>query len=141
MRRGAPYPGDMTVEIPAKLLPLFTEPNYGSLGTVGPSGAPQVSPMWFEFDAASNTLRFTHTSERQKYRNLQRNPGMSFAIMDPTDPRRYVEVRGRLLEVLPDAGGEYYKHLQERYGFARYDSPDDDVRVVLVMSIEKLVGQ
>ena len=131
----------MTVEIPEKLLPLFTEPNYGTLGTVLPNGAPQVSPMWFEYDAESNTLRFTHTSERQKYRNLQKNPAMSFAIMDPAEPRRYVEVRGRLTEVLPDAGGEYYKHLQERYGFPRYDSPDDDVRVVLVMSIDKLVGQ
>jgi PPOX class probable F420-dependent enzyme len=131
----------MTVEIPEKLLPLFIEPNYGSLGTVLPNGAPQVSPMWFEYDAATGTLRFTHTSERQKYRNLQKNPGMSFAIMDPADPRRYVEARGRLLEVIPDAGGEYYKHLQERYGFKRYDSPDDDVRVILVMSIEKLVGQ
>jgi len=131
----------MTVEIPEKLLPLFTAANYGSLGTVGPTGAPQVSPMWFEYDAATNTLRFTHTSQRQKYRNLQRNPAMSSAIMDPTKPTRYVEARGRLLEVISDAGGEYYKHLQERYGFKRYDSPDDDVRVILVMSIEKLVGQ
>jgi len=131
----------MTVEIPQKLLPLFTAPNYGTLGTVGPKGEPQVSPMWFEFDADSSTLRFTHTSQRQKFRNLQRNPAMSFAIMDPTEPRRYVEVRGRLVEVVSDAGGEYYKHLQERYGFERYDSPDDDVRVILVMSIDKLVGQ
>ena len=131
----------MTVEIPASVLPLLTEPNYGSLGTVGPTGAPQVSPLWFAFDAATNTLRFTHTSQRQKFRNLQRNPAMSFAIMDPKDQRNYVEIRGSLIEVLSDQGGEYYKHLQERYGFARYDSPDDDVRVVLVMSIDKLVGQ
>ena len=131
----------MTVELSPHALRLLTDPNYGSLGTIGPKGDPQVSPMWFEYDADTGTIRFTHTSQRQKYRNLQRNPAMSFAIMDPNDQRHYVEIRGRLLEVIPDAGGEYYKHLQERYGFARYDSPDDDVRVILVMSIEKVVGQ
>ncbi len=48
--------------------------------------------MWHEFDGEH--LRFTHTTKRGKYRNLQQNPAMSYLVFDPADPMIYVEVRG-----------------------------------------------
>jgi hypothetical protein len=56
--------------------------------------------MWFEFDGEH--VRFTHTTRRQKYRNLQHNPSMALSITDPDDVFRYLEVAGRLVEVVPD---------------------------------------
>ncbi len=132
----------MPTEIPADLLPLLTAPNYGALGTIRPDDTVQVNPMWFEHDAAAGTIRFTHTTKRAKYRNLEHNPSMSLSVMDPENPFRYLEVRGRLVEVVPDPEGSFYVRLQNRYGNPSQTPPADSPdRVILVMSIEHTTTQ
>ena len=128
----------MSAEIPAERLHLLTTANFGMLGTIRPDNTVQVNPMWVDLDQPSHTLRFTHTTYRAKYRNLQANPSMSFAIFDPADPEQYLEVRGKLIEVIPDPEGAYYVHLQNRYGNPSDRPPrDKEDRVILVMSVEK----
>jgi PPOX class probable F420-dependent enzyme len=125
------------VEIPAERRRLLTEPNFVMLGTIRPDDTVQVNPMWVHYDEPSHTLRFTHTTYRAKYRNLQRNPSMSVGIFDPDDPEQYLEVRGKLIEVIPDPEGAYYVHLQNRYGDPSDRPPRDKAdRVILVMSID-----
>lgn len=131
----------MTTEIPAERRHLLIDPNFGTLGTIRPDNTAQVNPMWVDWDQPSNTLRFTHTTYRGKYRNLQLNPSMSFAIIDPATPHEYLEVRGRLVETIPDPTGAYYVHLQNRYGDPSDQPPRDKAdRVILVMSIEKAIA-
>jgi PPOX class probable F420-dependent enzyme len=123
--------------IPDDLRPLLENPNYGALGTVRPDGGVQVNPMWFEFDGEH--LLFTHTSKRQKFRNLQANPSMSFMVFDPDEPYVYIEVRGKLVDVEPDPTGAFYVRLGKRYGNAQQEAPPDKAdRVILKMSIEKV---
>lgn len=130
----------MSELIPASLLPLLEGPNYGHLGTIRPDDTVQVNPMWFLFDGES--IRFTHTTTRGKYRNLQYNPSMSLSVSDPDNPFSYVEVRGSLAEVVPDPTGEFYVVLGKRYGNPDQLAPDDSPnRVILVMSIEKVSGR
>jgi len=96
--------------------------------------------MWFEFDGEN--LRFTHTTYRQKYRNLQHNSSMALSIIDPDDPHRYLEVAGRLVETLTDPDGLFYVRLQNRYGNPSSTPPKDKAdRVILVMSIERSTKQ
>ena len=129
------------MDIPAERLHLLTAPNFGTLGTIRPDTTVQVNPMWVDLDVETNTLRFTHTTYRGKYRNLQLNPSMSFAIIDPETPHKYLEVRGRLIETIPDPEGAYYVHLQNRYGNPSDVPPKDKAdRVILVMSIEKAIA-
>ncbi|MCU1404742.1 MAG: class F420-dependent enzyme [Glaciihabitans sp.] len=130
----------MSADIPLDYLPLLTEANYGHLGTVRPDNTVQVNPMWFEFDGEN--IRFTHTTKRAKFRNLQANPSMSLSVIDPQNPFRYLEVRGALLDVLPDPAGEFYVRLGRRYGNAQQQPPADSPdRVILVMSVEKTTKQ
>ena len=126
--------------IPADYRPLLEQPLYAHLGTIRPDGAVQVNPMWFEFDGEH--LLFTHTSTRQKYRNLQRNPSMAVSIVDPDNPLRYLKVRGRLVEARPDPTGSFYVHLHARYrGEESAPPPDAADRVILVMSVERTTKQ
>ena len=126
--------------IPDALRDLLENPNYGALGTVRPDGTVQVNPMWFEFDGEH--VLFTHTTTRQKYRNLQANPSMSLMVFDPEQPYRYLEVRGRLVEEIPDPEGAFYVRFGRRYGNAGQQPPPDRAqRVILKMSIEKAGGQ
>lgn len=94
----------------------------------------QVNPMWFRFDGVN--LRFTHTRTRAKYRNLLTNPTMTVLVVDPENTQRYVEVRGRLVDVVADPAGSYYQRLARHYGKDPTPPPDADERVILVMSLD-----
>jgi hypothetical protein len=50
------------------LRPLCDRPLFASLGTIRPDNTVKVNPMWFEYDGVY--LRFTHTTYRGKFRNL-----------------------------------------------------------------------
>lgn len=125
--------------IPPDLADLLERPIFGSLGTVRPDNTVQVNPMWFEFDGQH--VRFTHTTYRAKYRNLQRNPSMCLLLTDPDEPQRYLEVRGALAEVIPDPEGAFFVRLGQRYGDpATLPPPDSKDRVILVMDIRQARG-
>ncbi|WP_324651493.1 PPOX class F420-dependent oxidoreductase [Georgenia sp. H159] len=125
-------------DIPADLVDLLEHPVVGHLATVRPDGAPQVEPMWFLFDGEH--VRFTHTTTRAKYRNLQHNPRMALTVTDPENPYRFLGLRGRLVATEPDPTGAFYQQLDTRYTGAEHPPPPDSAdRVVLVMSVEKVV--
>ena len=125
--------------IPADLRHLLDLPIYASLGTIRPDDTVQVNPMWFLFDG--ERIRFTHTTKRGKFRNLQHNPSMAISVLDPENPFRYLEVRGRLVEVIPDPEGAFYVELSERYGSGSRVPADKADRVILVMSVERTTRQ
>jgi PPOX class probable F420-dependent enzyme len=124
--------------IPASARELLDTAAIGFLATIRPDGAPQTNPMWFAFDEESGTIRFTHTTKRGKFRNLQANPAMSFCLTEPDNGYRYAEFRGRLAEVIPDPEAEFYQDLMERYGMPRQKSDDAADRVILVMSVDAI---
>ncbi len=74
------------VAIPPGYESLSERPLYGHLATVRPDGTPQVNPMWFAWDG--EVLRFTHTTRRQKYRNIEGQPAVAMSISDPENPYR-----------------------------------------------------
>ncbi len=127
----------MSASIPEDLRPLLDRPLFASLGTVRPDNTVQVNPMWFEYDGEH--LRFTHTTYRGKFRNLQSNPSMSLLVVDDEDPQVYLELRGQLVDVVNDPTGDFYVRLGRRYGNPDQQPPPDKAdRVILVMSIERV---
>jgi PPOX class probable F420-dependent enzyme len=116
--------------VPASHADLLERPLFAHLATVRPDGAPQTSVMWYVWDG--ERVQFTHTSRRQKYRNMQHEPRVAFSVHDPDNPYRYVEVRGTVVSMEPDPGGAFYKSLQHRYG-QDYEITDADVRVIVTV--------
>jgi PPOX class probable F420-dependent enzyme len=117
--------------LPASHADLLERPLFAHLATVRPDGSPQSSVMWFEWDGTH--LRFTHTSARQKFQNLEREPRVAISILDPDDPYRFLEVRGQVASIVPDPDAAFYLSLQQRYGES---FPTDDAAVRVVISIE-----
>ena len=71
--------------------------------------------MWFVWDG--EVLRFTHTSSRQKFKNIAHEPRVAISIADPDDPYRSLEVRGVVEKTEPDDEvASFYQSLQRRYG-------------------------
>jgi PPOX class probable F420-dependent enzyme len=128
------------VAVPAGYDDLLERPLYGHLATTRPDGSVQVSPMWFDWDG--ELLRFAHTTKRQKYRNVQRNPRVAISISDPDNPYRYLEVRGDVERIEPDPAASFFRRIANRYsgdepppdapprGEAPTDAPDWVVIVV-----------
>jgi PPOX class probable F420-dependent enzyme len=86
--------------------------------------------MWFAWDGQH--VRFSHTSARQKYRNLLADGRVSFHVQDPLDAYRTLEVRGSVESIEPDTDVTFYRALQRRYG---HEVPifDAAIRVVIVV--------
>ncbi|VTR77868.1 PPOX class F420-dependent oxidoreductase [Cellulomonas hominis] len=120
-----------TSTLPAGYADLLERPLFAHLATVRPDGSPQSSVMWFVWDG--EVLRFTHTSTRQKFRNIQHEPRVALSVADPDDEYRYLEIRGTVESVeQDDAEASFYRSLQERYGNV-YDITDAEVRVIITV--------
>lgn len=96
-------------------LEILGKKGFAHLASLGPDGEPQSHPVWFDFDAAHGRLLVSTGTDRQKYRNIQRDPRVSVSILDPDDPYRYLEVRGRVVEIEPDPGKDFLDQLARTY--------------------------
>ena len=110
---------------------------FAHVATIRPDGSPQASPMWFVWDGTY--IKFTHATNRQKYRNIRRDPRIAVSITDVDDPYTYAEFRGVVERIEEDPGGAFYETLAKRYGAPR--GYPGDPRVILYMKIEHIAGQ
>lgn len=101
-----------TPEIPESHRDLLGA-QVGVLGTIGVSGRPQLSATWFL--AAGDTVQISLNTSRQKVKNLQADPKVSFLILDPGNPYRYVELRGDA-EISPDDDYAFASQVGAKYG-------------------------
>jgi PPOX class probable F420-dependent enzyme len=120
-----------------KVQKILQSKAFAFLATIGSHGEPQSSPMWFLWDG--EYLKFTHTTNRQKYRNIQRDPRVSISIVDGDDPYLYAEFRGVVERIDEDPDGTFYNVLSDRYESSwRYQG---EPRVILSVKVHHIVGQ
>lgn len=127
----------MASTLPASHADLLEKATFAHLATVRPDGSPQSSVMWFAWD--QKWVRFTHTSTRQKFRNLEHEKRVSFSIADPANPYRFLEVRGVVESIERDPDAEFYRALGRRYGM-EITVLDADVRVIVTVRPTSFVG-
>ncbi len=107
------------ISIPASHLDLLVEANHAVLSTMMPDGTPQSSVVWADYDG-EHVLICT-TRERQKGRNVQSNPKVALLIVDPKDDRRWLAIRGLVVEITEEDAEEILDDLVRRYtGKAHY---------------------
>ena len=121
------------MDVPTSHADLLERPVFAAFATVRPDGAPQVNPMWFVWDAATQSIKLTHTRERHNYRYLQSEPRVALCMTDPDDQYRYLQVRGVVEKVEDDPTGEFYNLLAQRYRGHRVEVRDASVRVILTV--------
>src|SRR5262245_5510374 len=67
----------MPTTIPEQFRDLFTKKAFAHLATVGADGAPQVTPVWVDFDGTH--VRFNTAKGRVKVRNLGHDPRVALS--------------------------------------------------------------
>jgi len=103
----------MSHTIPDKFRDLFNKRAFASLGTVMPDGRPQVTPVWVDFDGEH--VIFNSAKGRQKDRNVRRDPRVALAIVDPDNPYRYLEIRGRVVEITEEGADTHIDKMAKKY--------------------------
>lgn len=103
----------MSQAIPDKYRDLFNKRAFASLGTLMPDGRPQVTPVWVDLDG--DYVIFNSAKGRQKDRNVRRDPRVALAIIDPENPYRYLEIRGRVVEITEDGADANIDKLAKKY--------------------------
>jgi PPOX class probable F420-dependent enzyme len=116
--------------IPEKYFDLFEKRAFASLATLMPDGSPQVTPVWCDYDGGH--VMFNSARGRQKDRNVRRDPRVAMAIIDPENPYRYLEIRGRVVEITEDGAAEHINKMAKKYlGVDKYPyAQPGEVRVL-----------
>jgi PPOX class probable F420-dependent enzyme len=107
--------------IPDKYLDLFDKNKkaFANLATVMPDGTPQVTPVWVDYDG--QYVLVNSARGRQKDKNMKRDSSVALSIMDPENPYRYLEVRGRVAEVTEEGAEDHIDKMANKYiGQERY---------------------
>jgi len=100
--------------IPDKYLDLLQQKKaFASLATTMPDGSPQVTPVWFDYK--DGRIRVNTAKGRVKARNLQSGAPVALAIMDPDNPYRYVQIRGRVEHVTEEGAASHIDSLAKKY--------------------------
>ena len=108
----------MTTTIPDAAKDLLERPVVVSLVTLMPDNQPQATPVWIDYDGTHiivNTAR-----GRQKDRNMEERPQVTVLAIDPDNPYRYLEVRGKVVEITEEGALENINKLAKKY-FGRDD--------------------
>lgn len=103
----------MADAIPEKYLDLFQKKAFANLATLMPDGRPQVTPVWCDFDGANVIVN--SAKGRRKDLNMRADPRVSVAIVDPDNPYRYLEVRGRVAEITEQGADEHINRMAKKY--------------------------
>ncbi len=112
---------------------------FAVLALVRADGTPHATPVWFDWDGANliiNTAR-----GRVKDRILRKHPTVVLAIMDPANPYRYLQIRGRVVRETEQGGYEMICRLNEKYhGKYEYPKRPGEVRVTYKIAPESFSG-
>ncbi|POX56998.1 PPOX class F420-dependent oxidoreductase [Streptomyces sp. Ru71] len=116
---------------------LADGPNFAALTTLMPDGTPQTQVVWLSADG--DRLVINSEVERQKVRNLRRDPRATLMIWKRDNPYVYAEVRGQVVE--EENGPTARAHIDElamKYNGRPY--PQKDIgsdRVILRIAVRR----
>ena len=86
---------------------------FANLATVMANGSPQVTPVWFDYQGGN--IRVNTAKGRVKSRTLKMGAPVALAIMDPDNPYRYIQIRGRVSRAVEAGADAHIDSLAKKY--------------------------
>ena len=104
---------------------------FANLATLMPDGSPQVTPVWF--DRKDGKFRINTAKGRVKARNMQEGAAVALSIMDPDNPYRHIQIRGRVRHTTESGADTHIDALAKKYlGKDKYPwRGQDEVRLLV----------
>lgn len=127
-----------TAEIPASHRDLLEAPGVAVLTTLGASGRPQSTAVWYLLDG--DVIRTSLVTTRQKYTNMVRHPYGTLFLLDPKNPYRTLEVRADA-SFEEDADLALFERVVRHYGQDPETFPGEkEGRVTLVLTPRRVIA-
>jgi PPOX class probable F420-dependent enzyme len=115
-----------------KTIELAQGPNFAVFTTLRPDGHPVSQPMWVDSDGEH--ILINTEPHRRKFRNISNDPRVTVTIWERDNPYHYVEVRGRVTDVITgDRPRAHIDELSELYDGQPYDA--DSIKTERVMLV------
>ena len=114
-----------------KVIKLFSEKNLVFIATVMKDGAPQVSPVWANYEDGYVLI---NTAEgRIKHKNILRDNRVAVSVVSKDNPLDMTTIRGTVDELIPDYDYTHADKLTQQYmGREHYPfKSDDEKRIIL----------
>ena len=121
-----------------KAVKLFQSKNLVFIATIMKDGAPQLSPVWANYE---DGCILVNTAEgRIKHKNIIRDPRVAVSVVANDNPLDMTTIRGKVVEIIPDYE---YKHAdrltlqymgRDHYPFKR----ENEKRIVLKIKPERV---
>ena len=109
----------MAAKIPEQYRDLLEKPIVVGLATMLPNGQPQVTPVWADFDGQH--IRVNTAAGRQKQKDMAARPQVTVLAIDPSNPYRYLEVRGKVAKISKEGADAHIDALAHQYlGVEKY---------------------
>ena len=109
------------------------------LATLMKDGSPQVTPIWFDIEG--DYIRINSAKGRLKDKNMRTRPSVALCIVDPKNPYRYLQIRGKVVEITMDGAEDHIDTLNMKYhGNPHYPSHNPETPRV-IYKIEPLKAQ
>ena len=101
--------------------------SFAHLALVLRDGAPQCTPLWFDYDGTHVIIN--SALGRVKDKSMRHTPHVALAISDPDNPYRYIQIRGKVVEITEEGARNTIDHLSEKYRGTAYDHKENETRV------------
>jgi PPOX class probable F420-dependent enzyme len=126
------------MSLPEDLTALLRQPSPCFLTTLMPDGSPQLTQTWVDTDGEHVIINTVQGF--QKVRNVQRDPRVAVSVADQSRPSRYYAIRGQVIGITTEGGGEHIDTLAQRYLGTPYPwfGGRDQVRVILTIRADKI---
>ena len=114
-----------------KAVRLFSEKNLVYIATIMKDGAPQLSPVWANYEDGHILI---NTAEgRIKHKNVLRDPRVAISVVSKDNPLDMTTIRGTVVELIPDYEYEHADRLTQQYmGREHYPFKRDDERRIIL---------
>ncbi len=120
---------------------LLKEKAYCEIATLMPDGSPQITQIWVDTDG--EYILINSTENRQKTRNVRRDPRVAVNVVDPGNAWRVASIRGRVVDITTDGADAHIDQLAQKYLGVQtypYHNPQE-TRIILKIAADKINAQ
>ena len=130
----------MADSIPKSHMDLFQKKAFAYLGVRLGNGSIQVNPVWCDHDGTH--VLINSAQGRAKDKAMRANSAVTLCISDPENPYRYLEVRGKVVNMSTEGADDHIDRLAKRYlGKDKYPNhKPGDIRVIYRIAPERVVA-
>src|SRR5262252_4828652 len=126
------------MQLDADVVRLAKGKNLATVATLMPNGQPQALLTWVDTDGEH--ILVNTEPQRQKARNIRRDPKITVLIHSADDPWDWAEVRGHVVETITgEQARQHNDELSRKYVGSDYRNPiGPQGRIILKIAADKV---